>query len=108
MADKNEDFEEYQPRIVDLDGEKFEVIDAICYDDQNYVALVPYTEPDELEEDDVEFIVLKEVEQDGEYMLSTVDDEELYDEVGQAFIEHLKAIYGDEVCADDCECGHCQ
>lgn len=108
MADKKEDFEEYEPQIVDLDGEQFEVIDAICYDDQKYVALVPYTESDELEEDDVEFIVLKEVEQNGEYMLSTVDDDELYDEVGQAFIEHLNSVYGDDECDDDCECGHCQ
>ena len=108
MPDNKDEFEEYEPQIVELDGEKFEVIDAICYDGQNYVALVPYSESDELEDDDVEFIILKEVEENGEYMLSTVDDEELYDEVGEAFIEHLNSVFGDEEHDGDCDCEHCQ
>ena len=45
---ENEDLEEYEPQIVELDGEQFEVIDAVCYDGQNYVALVPYTEVGEV------------------------------------------------------------
>ena len=102
--DLNEEFEEYEPQIVELDGEPFEVIDAICYDGQNYVALVPYTESDELEDEDAEFIILKEIEENGEYMLSTVDDESLYDE---AFIEHLNEVFGDE-CDDDCDCEDCK
>ena len=53
MPENKDEFEEYEPQIVELDGESFEVIDAICYDGQNYVALVPYTESDELEDDDV-------------------------------------------------------
>ena len=94
---------------MELDGEQFEVIDAICYDGQNYVALVPYSESDELENDDVEFIILKEVEDGDEYMLSTVDDEELYDEVGEAFIEHLNSLFDDDDEHDDhCGCEHCQ
>ena len=103
-----DELEEYEPQIVELDGESFEVIDAICYDGQNYVALVPYTESDELENEEVEFIILKEVEENGEYMLSTVDDEELYDEVGEAFIEHLNSVFGDEEHDDSCGCEHCQ
>lgn len=102
-----EEFEEYEPQIVELDGEPFEVIDAICYDGQNYVALVPYTEDDEMENDTAEFIILKEVEENGEYMLSTVDDEDLYDEVGEAFIEHLNDVFGDE-CDDGCDCEDCK
>ena len=110
MADEkdlNEEFEEYEPQIVELDGEPFEVIDAVCYDGQNYVALVPYTESDELDEEEVEFIILKEVEENGEYMLATVDDEELYNEVGEAFIEHLGEVFGDEH-DHDCDCEDCK
>lgn len=91
-----ENFEEYEPQIVELDGEAFEIIDAICYDGQNYVALVPFSEDDTLESDDVEFVILKEVEENGEYMLCTVDDETLYDEVGEAFMEHLNDVFGDD------------
>lgn len=101
-ADENEELEEFEPQIVDLDGEPFEVIDAICYDGQNYVALVPFTDEDEEDEDsDLEFLILKEVEENGEYMLATVDDDALYDEVGEAFIEHLETVFGEE---HDCEC----
>lgn len=100
------DSEEYEPQIVELDGEQFEVIDAVCYDDQNYVALVPYTEDDSLEDNEVEFIILKEIEENGEYMLSTVDDENLYNEVGEVFIEHLGSIFGDEH-DDECGCEDC-
>lgn len=105
-ADENEDFDEYEPQIVELDGESFEVIDAICYDGQNYVALVPYTEEDEMESEDLEFLILKEVEENGEYMLATVDDDALYDEVGEAFIEHLETVFDDE--HDDCDCDDCK
>lgn len=111
MPENKDEFEEYEPQIVELDGESFEVIDAICYDGQNYVALVPFTESDELEDEDVEFIILKEVQDGDDYMLSTVDDEELYDEVGEAFIEHLNSIFGDsedDNHDDHCGCEHCQ
>ncbi len=106
-TDENEDFDEYEPQIVELDGESFEVIDAICYDGQNYVALVPYTEEDEMESEDLEFLILKEVEENGEYMLATVDDDALYDEVGEAFIEHLETVFDDEH-DDDCDCDDCK
>ena len=108
MPENKDEFEEFEPQIVELDGEQFEVIDAICYDDQNYVALVPYTESDELEDEDVEFIILKEVQDGDDYMLATVDDEELYNEVGEAFIEHLSTIFGEDGHDDGCGCEHCQ
>ena len=108
MPENKDEFEEYEPQIVELDGEQFEVIDAICYDGQNYVALVPYTESDELEDEDVEFIILKEVQEGDDYMLATVDDEELYNEVGEAFIEHLNSLFGEDGHDDGCDCEHCQ
>lgn len=107
MADEkelreSEDFEEYEPQIVDLDGDSFEIIDGICYDGQNYVALVPFSEDEEPESEDVEFIILKADDEGDETTLSTVDDEALYDEIGEAFIEHLNSLFGDE---HDGECG---
>ena len=106
LNNENEEFEEYEPQIIELDGDQFEVIDAVCYDGQNYVALIPYTESDELEDDELEFIILKEIEENGEYTLSTVDDEELYNEVGEVFIDHIANLYGGEH-DDDCDCGEC-
>lgn len=98
VADLENTNEEYTPDIVDLDGEPFEVIDAITYDDRHFVALVKYTEEDEFNEDEEgEFIVLEEIEKDGEYMLSTIDDEELYTEVGDAFITRFDQMFSDDI-----------
>ena len=96
LNEQDNELEEYEPQIVELDGEPFEVIDAVCYDGQNYVALVPYTEDDELESDEIEFVILKEVENDGEYALATVDDEDLYNEVGEIFIEHFSDVLDED------------
>jgi len=85
-----EETDEFESDIIELDGEQFEIIDALTYDDVNYLALIPY---DESEEDDgdeeVEFIVLKEVEEDGEFFLSTIDDDELSDKIGEMFLAHF-------------------
>lgn len=114
MADEkdlqeNESLEEYEPLIVDLDGDPFEVIDGICYDGQNYVALVPFTEEEELESEEVEFIILKADDDGNETVLSTIDDDELYDEIGEAFIEHLNEVFEDEdECEDGCDCDECK
>jgi hypothetical protein len=83
-----EDFETAD--IIELDGEQFEIIDAMTYEDVNYLALIPYDESEEEDEDaEVEFIVLKEVEEDGEFFLSTIDDDELSDKIGEMFLAHF-------------------
>ena len=112
MADEkdlkdNEEFEEYVPETIELDGETFEIIDGICYDGQNYVALVPFSEEDELEGEDLEFIILRADEEKDGITLSTIDDDALYDEVGEAFIEHLNEVFDGEH-EDDCDCEECR
>ncbi len=105
---ENEEFEEYEPQIVELDGEAFEVIDGICYDGQNYVALVPLSEDDDAEDDEeMEFIILRADEQGDETILTTVDDEALYNEVGEAFVEHLNTLF-DFDHDDGCDCDECK
>ena len=88
MADEiNLNEEEYEPVVVDLDGEQFEIIDTVEVDGRSYAALTPYTEEDELEEEEIEFIIL-EICDDGEgdeCTLKTVDDEELYTKIGDEF-----------------------
>ena len=90
--------EDYEPAIVELDGEQFEIIDMIDFEGKNYAALTPYSESDDLEDEEVEFIIL-EVCDDGEgdqCTLKTVDDEELYSKIGDKFIEVLTADFDDE------------
>lgn len=91
------DLEEYEPVIVDLDGEEFELIDTIEVDGKNYAALTPYVEDDEVDEE-VEFIILEVIDDENEEQctLKTVDDEELYAKIGDAFMEMFGENFGEE------------
>jgi hypothetical protein len=85
-----EENEEFESDIIELDGEQFEIIDALVYEDVNYLALIPYDESAEEDEDEeVEFIVLREVEEDGEFFLATIDDDALSDKIGEMFLTHF-------------------
>ncbi len=99
MADNNEIYEEYDPDIITLtdeDGKEFsfEVIDAADYNDERYLAVVPYKEDaEEILEEDANLIIMKVGEEDGEEYLDVVeDDEEIY-EVGNMFAQRLAELY---------------
>ncbi len=84
--------------LIDLEGEKYEVIDTVEFEGRNYVALLPYREDDLLSETD-EFTILEIIDDpdDAENCtLKTVDDEELYDKVGDAFIRQFGQYDEDE------------
>lgn len=91
------DLEEYEPVIIDLDGEEFELIDTIEVEGKNYAALTPYIEDDEAD-DEVEFIILEVIDDENEEQctLKTVDDEELYSKIGDAFMEMFSETFGEE------------
>lgn len=87
MADE-EELEGYEAVVVDLDGEEFELIDTVEVDGKVYAALTPYTEEDELPEDEeIEFIILELIDdpESDQCTLKTVDDEALYTKIGDAF-----------------------
>lgn len=97
MSEELEMLEEYEPVIVDLDGEEFELIDTAEIDGKIYGAFTPYTEEDEVDEE-VEFIILEIIDdEDGEQCtLKTVDDEELYAKIGDEFVKIFTEEFGDE------------
>ena len=90
--------EDYAPVVVDLDGEQFEIIDTVEFEGKNYAALTPYTETDNLEEEEVEFIILEicDDEESEECTLKTVDDEELYSKIGDEFMKIFTEEFDDE------------
>lgn len=91
--------EEYTPdivSIVDEDGKEhiFEELDRIETDSGRYVALLPLPEtPDQITEDDNELIILKVEEENGETFLCPIEDDEEFNEVGQAFEERLAEMF---------------
>ena len=90
--------EEYEPVVVDLDGEQFELMETTELDGKMYAALTPYTEDDELPDEDVEFIILEVIDDPESELctLKTVDDEELYTRIGDEFMKIFSDAYDEE------------
>ena len=94
--DHSHESEDFEPEIVELDGERFEVIDGIEYEGKTYLALAPYVEDLDDEEDETEFIILCQEEEEDGFVLTTLDDDVLYDKIGEKFLEHFNELFADE------------
>ncbi len=94
MVDKYEEsFGNNIVSVVDEEGVEhtFEELDRIETDDGRYIALLPiYTEAEEILDGDGELIILSVVEdEDGETYLEPIEDESLFNEIGEIFEERL-------------------
>ena len=91
--------EEYGNSLVSvLDDEgnehQFELLDAIETDDGRYVALLPiYDDAENLLEDDGELVILEVVNDEGEDLLVPIEDDEVFEEIADAFQERLADYY---------------
>ena len=91
--------EEYGNDIISLMDEEgneteYERIDAVELNGQTYVALLPlYENPEDIVEEDYQVVILKMVEEDGEEILLTINDEAEFDAVWQAFEDRLSDEY---------------
>ncbi|MCL1881567.1 MAG: DUF1292 domain-containing protein [Oscillospiraceae bacterium] len=78
--------------VIDLDGVDYEKLGELKYEGITYHALTKYIEDEVLDLHEeapyiVEFTILKEIEEDGEPYLVTIDDEDLHDKIGKKFEE---------------------
>ena len=72
----------------------YEMIEAVELNGQTYVALLPlYENPEDIVEEDYQVVILKMVEEDGEEILLTINDEAEFDAVWQAFEDRLSDEY---------------
>ena len=91
--------DEYGPDLVTVMDEEghehqFEMLDAIETDDGRYVALLPvYDNPADELNDDGELVILEVVEENGEEILSPIEDDDTFDEIAEIFEERLSEIY---------------
>ncbi|MCL2564111.1 MAG: DUF1292 domain-containing protein [Oscillospiraceae bacterium] len=74
--------------VTDEDGNEFELelLDALVHNDIYYHA---FTSADAGDDDEVEIILLKAIDQDGEELLATLDSEEEENEIYDLFMERL-------------------
>ena len=77
--------------LTDEDGQEFELehIDTLEHEGETYMAFIP-ADTDEDEEEEIDFIILKVVEEDGEEVLVTLDDDAIAAEVYELFMKRME------------------
>ena len=88
--------------VLDDEGNEhqFEILDAIETDDGRYVALLPVdSDAEEAIEDDGELVILQVIEENGEDLLTPIEDDTVFDEIAGIFEERLADYY--EIQSDD-------
>jgi len=85
----SEEFGNNLVTITDDDGNAYtlEHLDTIEVDDTIYMAFIP-SDIDE-EDDDFGLVILKVIEEDGEEILATVDDDVLLEDIYSRFLERI-------------------
>ena len=85
MIENENEFEPDRVTLTDEEGVErdFDIIGTLQMDGNDYFALVA------VDGDEDEYIILKSVVEDGEEVLITVDDDEEFDKVADAFDDEL-------------------
>lgn len=102
---------EYTPELFELVDEEgnvknFEMIDAAEFEGEQYFAMVPAVENEDFLNCDCEVVILKAVEEDGNEILASIEDDEEYMKVSEFFMKRIEeAMEGCDCEDDDCECG---
>lgn len=109
MENDMSEMNEYTPELFELiddEGNKkqFEMIDAAEIEGEQYFAMIPAIEDDNYLDEDCELIILKAVEDNGEEILASIDDDEEFEKVSQFFMERISDILDDCDRDSDCEC----
>ncbi|MBR2284861.1 MAG: DUF1292 domain-containing protein [Ruminococcus sp.] len=90
---------EYTPELFELiddDGNKrnFELIDYAELDGECYYAMIPEYDVDDIMNADLDIVLLKSAEEDGEEFLVTIEDNLEYVKVSEYFIQRMKEATG--------------
>lgn len=100
-VEKIESEEEYDPEIYTLTDEdgnelQFALLGTLEHEGEVYKALVPVNEDGE--EESEEYVILKcAVDEDGEDILETIEDDEEFDRIADIFDDEFSDIFYDDV-----------
>jgi len=77
--------------LTDEEGSEsdYELLGRRDVDGQSYVALAPVDAEEDEDEDEGSFIVLKVVEEDGEEVFETIEDDDEFDRIADIFEDEL-------------------
>ena len=89
---------EYTPdlfELIDEEGNKkqFELFDAVEIDGEQYYAMLPAVEDEDYLDSDCDLVILKSIEENGEEILASIDDDEEFDKVSKIFLERIDDSY---------------
>ncbi len=91
--------------LTDEEGNEheFELMDVMEVDGTTYYALVPYNEdPEAALEEDTELVILKAgADEDGVDFLTTIDNDEEYDRIGNMFIDRISQMLEEDFEEED-------
>lgn len=102
---------EYTPELFELVDEEgntknFEMIDAAELEGEQYFALVPAIENDDYLNCDCELVILKAIEDNGEEILASIEDDDEFEKVSEFFMKRLEEAMDECDCDDDDCCCH--
>ena len=86
---------EYTPELFELIDEQgnkkqFELIDAAEVRGEQYFAMLPAAEDDDYLNADCDLVILKSIEEDGEEILASIDDDDEFEVVSAFFLERIE------------------
>ena len=89
---------EYTPdlfELIDEEGNKkqFELFDTAEIEGEQYYAMLPAVEDEEFLDSDCDLVILKSIEEDGEEILASIDDDDEFEKVSRFFLERLNDIF---------------
>ena len=101
MENTMSDMNEYTPELfelVDDEGNKknFELIDAAEFNGEQYFCMVPSVEDENFLEEDCDIVILKTIEEDGEEILASIDDDDEFERVSAFFLERMQEAFESE------------
>ncbi|HJC71382.1 MAG TPA: DUF1292 domain-containing protein [Candidatus Ruthenibacterium merdavium] len=94
---------DYTPDLITLEDEKgiehqCEVIDAADYNNERYLAVVPYSpDPEKMLEEDAQLVIMRVVQDGDEEFLDIVEDDEELAAVSEVFAARLEELYDIEL-----------
>lgn len=95
--DNNQEYNPDLVTVIDENGDEhtFEELDRIETDEGRFIALIPaFDDSEEIIESDGELIILEVSEDDnGDSILSPIEDDALFNKIGKIFEDRLSDLY---------------
>ena len=86
---------EYTPELFELiddqgNKKQFELIDAAEVRGEQYYAMLPAVEDEDFLNADCDLVILKSIEEDGEEILASIDDDDEFEVVSAFFLDRIQ------------------